>query len=82
MINTYKYTLQVGKPSLGKKKKQTNLTCIIYFCYTNCPVILDFTNDFAHNGVITHLEPDILECKVMWALESITTNKGTGGDEI
>ena len=28
-----------------------------------------------HNGVITHLEPDILECEVMWALESITTNK-------
>ena len=28
-----------------------------------------------HNGVITHLEPDILECKVMWALESITMNK-------
>ena len=28
-----------------------------------------------HNGVITHLEPDILECEVKWALESITTNK-------
>ena len=36
-----------------------------------------------HNpGVITHLEPDILECKVKWALESITTNKGCGGDGI
>jgi len=32
--------------------------------------------------VITHLEPDILECKVNWALGSITTNKVTGGDEI
>ena len=31
--------------------------------------------------VITHLEPDILECKVKWALESITTNKASGGDE-
>ena len=29
-----------------------------------------------HNGVITHLEPDILECEVKWALGSITTNKG------
>ena len=35
-----------------------------------------------HNGVITHLEPDILECKVKWALESITTNKASGGDGI
>ena len=35
-----------------------------------------------HDGVITHLEPDILECKVKWALGSITMNKASGGDEI
>ena len=35
-----------------------------------------------HNGVIKHLEPDILECKVKWALGSITTNKASGGDKI
>ena len=35
-----------------------------------------------HDGVITHLEPDILECEVKWALESITTNKARGGDGI
>ena len=35
-----------------------------------------------HNGVITDLEPDILECEVKWALESITTNKASGGDGI
>ena len=35
-----------------------------------------------HNGVITDLEPDILECEVKWALESITMNKTSGGDEI
>ena len=35
-----------------------------------------------HNGVIIHLEPDILECEVKWALESITTNKASGGDGI
>ena len=35
-----------------------------------------------HDGVITHLKPDILECEVKWALESITTNKATGGDGI
>ena len=35
-----------------------------------------------HNGVITNLEPDILECEVKWALGSITTNKASGGDGI
>ena len=35
-----------------------------------------------HNGVITHLEPDILECEVKWALGSITTNKVSGFDRI
>ena len=35
-----------------------------------------------HNGVTTHLGPDILECEVKWALESITTNKASGGDGI
>ena len=33
-----------------------------------------------HHGVITQLEPDILECEVKWALENITTNKASGGD--
>jgi len=41
---------------------------------------LNDTNN--HNGVITHLEPDIPECKVKWALGSITTNKASGGDGI
>ena len=35
-----------------------------------------------HDSVIIHLEPDILECEVKWALESITTNKASGGDGI
>ena len=35
-----------------------------------------------HNGVITHLQPDILECEVKWALGSITTNKASGGNGI
>ena len=35
-----------------------------------------------HNGMITHLEPDILECEVKWALDSITTNKASGCDGI
>ena len=40
----------------------------------------DLHNPDNHNGVITHLEPDILECEVKWALENITTNKASGGD--
>ena len=42
----------------------------------------DLHNPDNHNGVITDLEPDILECEVKWALESITTNKASGGDGI
>ena len=39
-------------------------------------------NPDSHNGVVTHLEPDILKCEVKWALESITTNKASRGDGI
>ena len=39
-------------------------------------------NDWGNDGVGAHLEPDILECEVKWALESITTNKASGSDEI
>ena len=42
----------------------------------------DLHNPDSHDGVITHLEPDILECEVKWALDSITTNKASGGDGI
>ena len=42
----------------------------------------DLHNQDNHDGVITDLEPDILECEVKWALESITTNKASGGDGI
>ena len=40
----------------------------------------DLNNPDNHNGVIAHLEPDILECEVKWALGSITMNKASGGD--
>ena len=42
----------------------------------------DLHDPVNHDGVITHLEPDILECEVKWALGSITTNKASGGDGI
>ena len=42
----------------------------------------DLNDPDNHNGVITHLEPDILECELKWVLGSITTNKASGGDGI
>ena len=51
----------------GVKKSQTRLS--------------DWTTTI-HDGVVTHMEPDILECKVRWALGGITTNKANGGDGI
>ena len=43
---------------------------------------IDLHNPDNHDSVITHLEPDILECEVKWSLGSITTNKASGGDGI
>ena len=42
----------------------------------------DLNDPDNHDGVITHLEPDILECEIKWALGSIITNKASGGDKI
>ena len=42
----------------------------------------DLHDPYNHDGVITELEPDILECEVKWDLGSITTNKASGGDGI
>ena len=50
--------------------------------YTEEPYKKDLHDPDNHNGVITHLEPDILECKVKWALGSIPMNKASGGDGI
>ena len=50
--------------------------------YTEDVYKKDLHNPGNHDGVITHLEPDILECEVKWALESITTNKVSGDDGI
>ena len=50
--------------------------------YTEALSKTDFPDPDNHAGVITHLEPYILECGVKWALESITMNKGSGGDGI
>ena len=50
--------------------------------YTEGLYKTDLQDPDNHNGVITHLEPDILECEVKWALGSITMNKAGGGDGI
>ena len=50
--------------------------------YTEELYIKDFHDQDNHDSMITHLEPEILECEVKWALESITTNKASGGDGI
>ena len=50
--------------------------------YTEQPYKKDLHNPDNHDGVITHLEPDILKCEVKWALESITMKKASGDDGI
>ena len=50
--------------------------------YTEERYKTNFHDPDNHDGVITHLEPDILECKVKWALGSITMNTASGGDGI
>ena len=50
--------------------------------YTEEPHKKGLNDQDNHDGVVTHLEPDILECEVKWALGSITTNKASGGDRI
>ena len=50
--------------------------------YTEEPYKKDLNVPDNHDGVITHQEPDILECEVKWVLRSITMNKASGGDGI
>ena len=50
--------------------------------YTEEPYKKGLNDTDNHDGVVTHLEPDVLEYELKWALESVTTNKARGGDEI
>ena len=59
---------------MNLKKKWQEYTKELY------PKVLNDTGN--HNGVISHLKPDILECEVKWTLGSITMNKASGGDGI
>ena len=57
-----------------------HIFCFIYKCFITGLAALCLV--WLHNGVITHLEPDILKCEVNWALGSIAMNKASGGDGI
>ena len=70
-------------PHPHSQKLLCNFTCISVTLFLYRRTIQKDLNDLDnHNGVITHLEPDILECEVKWALGSITMNKASGGDGI
>ena len=70
----------VGSPCSPRDSQESSPTP--QFKSLNSSVLSLIHDPDNHNGVITHLEPDILECEVKWALESITMNKASGGDGI
>ena len=71
--------VQTQQKLLRRGGKNTQKNHEIFYEIQNKKDLHDPDN---HNGVITHLEPDILECEVKWTLGSITTNKGSGDDGI
>ena len=86
--------LSIGRKQIDKssqlkihttcRKRKTILFCQFIALLTCIHYKKDLHDPGNHDGVITHthLEPDILECEVKWALGSITMNKATGGDGI
>ena len=60
----------------------STMTCPSWVEYTEELYKKDLHNPDNHDGMITDLEPDILECEVKWDLGSITTNKASGGERI
>ena len=69
----------------SRPRDQTRVSCIVGRHFTISATRItqkDLHDPDNHDAVITHLEPDILECKVKWALGSITVNKASGGDRI
>ena len=65
--------LWIGSPFEMLHLREARKRCVLFW-----GVVMTFDN---HYGMITNLEPDILECEVKWALESIMMNKASGGDE-
>ena len=78
---SYKYEHNKGQKWYGPNKSRRDLDEVKE--YTEEELYKNGLNDTdKQNGVVTHLKPDILECKVKWALGSITMNKTSGGDGI
>ena len=80
-------SLQLKLKNLNKKRNSIDLTEAEdikrrWQEYTEELYKKDLHDTVNHDGVITHLEPDILECEVKWVLGNITMNKASGGDEI
>ena len=78
---------KMGTIGYNKRQKQVDLTEVEdikkrWQEYTEGLYKKDLSDPDNHDGVITHLKPDTLECEVKWALGSITTNKASGGDGI
>ena len=86
LFRKIRYTKGTFHPKMGsiKDRNGMDLTDIKkrWQGYTEELYKKDLHDPDNHDGVITHLEPDILECEVKWALERITTNKASGGDGI
>ena len=76
--------LQGVFPTQGSNPGLLHCRRILYqLCYEGSKKLNNDLHDPEnHDGVVTHLEPDILECEVKWALGSITMNKASGGDDI
>ena len=69
-------------PKKGNAKECSNYQTIALISHASKVMLKILQDPDIHNDVITHLEPEMLECKVKWALGSITMNKAIGGDEI
>ena len=62
--------------------RSSQMSCVSPTDLGRLQILLTGSGEHLRDGMITHLEPDILECNIKWALGSITTNKASGGDEI
>ena len=77
VFDSYLYICLYTFPQISPESRNLKTTLLKLSCQLGV-----IHNPDNHDSVITHLEPDILECEVKWALESITMNKATGGDGI
>ena len=62
--------------------RSSQMSCVSPTDLGRLQILLTGSGEHLRDGMITHLEPDILECNIKWALGSITMNKASGGDEI